>query len=551
MALQLLLAHADDHAPVVEESLPPACAAFAPRPLPGPLPPVLRHDGRDPADLATQRWGIVAPQGKEGDELLAWTASLRRAREDAQGAPARIYRVPAAMDEDAATRWIDEVYWDEETPEAHLPRYLLLLGGPESVSFALQSLLAGQTFVGRLGLASEAAYDAYVRKVLASERGPQVASARALFCAVDDGTAATAAAREGLIAPALNEARVRSAEGAFPAQSITDLGAEGRPSPRGFLSRLAEPSPTLLVTASHGLGAPRTGWASVAQQHALQGAVSFGPGPRVAAEDVLGKPFLPQGVWFFHACFSAGVPTISSYQHWLAQLKAQGAFPASLDRIADSLPKPGQPPFLSSLPQTLLGQADGPLAIVGQVDLAWTYAFEDLTASAKRARASRFHGVFRSFAEGGRAGIAHHQLLRFFPKAAVELSTLYDREARTGSPLDPESTLRRAHLWMLRNDLAGQVLLGDPAVRLPVAAEGANAAVARPAAQVASLLGFAPRSDDSSQMSPEKKQEAVRSLERGEDAARVAARLQVSEENLARWVEAYHRAGLAALKKTS
>ena len=32
----------------------------------------------------------------------------------------------------------------------------------------------------------------------------------------------------------------------------------------------------------------------------------------------------------------------------------------------------------------------------------------------------------------------------------------------------PAEVLHRAHLWMTRHDLAGYILLGDPAVRLPI-----------------------------------------------------------------------------------
>jgi hypothetical protein len=49
------------------------------------------------------------------------------------------------------------------------------------------------------------------------------------------------------------------------------------------------------------------------------------------------------------------------------------------------------------------------------------------------------------------------------------LSTLYDAEARAESRPGPpraDRTTEKTHLWMLRNDLAGYILLGDPAVQM-------------------------------------------------------------------------------------
>jgi hypothetical protein len=59
--------------------------------------------------------------------------------------------------------------------------------------------------------------------------------------------------------------------------------------------------------------------------------------------------------------------------------------------------------------------------------------------------------------------------VRFFDQTNVELTALYDREAQARASNEPYAleAARLGHLWMLRQDLAAYVLLGDPAVRLP------------------------------------------------------------------------------------
>jgi hypothetical protein len=47
---------------------------------------------KDPDDLARQRWGVIAPEGKPGELTLDAMAPIIRHREHEQHATARIYR---------------------------------------------------------------------------------------------------------------------------------------------------------------------------------------------------------------------------------------------------------------------------------------------------------------------------------------------------------------------------------------------------------------------------------------------------------------------------
>lgn len=362
--------------------------------------------------------------------------------------------------------------------------------------------------MGRLACPTDAGYAAYVDKVLRWERAPSPeAQARALFFTVRDGTAATTIGHRALVSPSLERCRERQQQGAFPAREIHEIGYDGPEEARdAFLDRIARPDPTMLFTMSHGLGAPRGGWRSTDEQRAIQGAISLGSGMRITAEDVATRPFLPGGIWFFLACYGGGTPGASAYHHWLTRLRAASGFGGRVDAVLAGLPKPGDKPFIAALPQAALSNPEGPLALMAHIDLAWTYSFQDMDAGARN-RPSRFQGIFRALVDGARAGTSYQQLLRFLGETSVELSTMYDEEARretAGAAVNKDAARakQKANLWMLRQDLAGYVLLGDPAARLPLnRAAAAQKRAPRPAevrggseaAAATSLLGFAPQ----------------------------------------------------------
>ncbi|XYI00680.1 hypothetical protein ACMHYB_13340 [Sorangium sp. So ce1128] len=86
----------------------------------------------------------------------------------------------------------------------------------------------------------------------------------------------------------------------------------------------------MLLSVSHGLGRPRSGWASVDHQRALQGSLLVGAhgssAPLLTAEMLQSASFLPGGLWFCVACFGAGTPEQSAFYPWLSALARKGAY---------------------------------------------------------------------------------------------------------------------------------------------------------------------------------------------------------------------------------
>jgi len=121
------------------------------------------------------------------------------------------------------------------------------------------------------------------------------------------------------------------------------------------------------------------------------------------------------------------------------------------------------------LPQAALANPAGPLAVLGHLDLAWTYGF---SAAAKlgESRKSRLLAPLEKLVCGSRAGVALGRLMSEHGEANDDLMREYQLEKAAtleGRP-SPVSPTEQAHRWRLRNDLRGYVLLGDPAGRLPL-----------------------------------------------------------------------------------
>lgn len=540
----ILLVHDRDRRPVIPEPRSSEAAARqqvgADRPSRGYL-----WDERAGADeLPRQRWGVIAPEGAAGDRLLAAIAPLiARRREQCGGEPIAPLRVPPDMDAAAAMKWYKRYFEPGSVFRDKIPRYVLILGDLDQVSLELQQVVGATAFVGRLAFESADEYAAYAAKVLRAEDGPAATRPpRALLHAVEDGTTATESGRRVLCEPGAELLRGAGVE-------VGDLAREATPEE---LRRAARgETGGVLFTVSHGIGAPRGGWSSPAEQRRRQGAMSLGERGDLAGDALRGGAFVPGGLWFMFACFSAGTPATSAYTPWLELLAAHA--PGRIDpRVAlASLPPAGSPPFVAALPKAALASTDGPLAFIGHVDLAWTYAFRETHEGVSRAHPARFMAVLRAARDGARVGVAFRELYRYFEQTNTELSTL------DTSRLDAAAAQRRGALWMLRQDLAGYVLLGDPAVRLAGLGDAAPRPASAPAATTTAtpqarvdpraFIPFASTAPARARIDPAAVERAAARVILGEDASAVAAQLGLDAKELARAIEAYRKAGRRAI----
>jgi hypothetical protein len=328
-------------------------------------------------------------------------------------------------------------------------------------------------------------------------------------------------------------------QASFPGEVIIS-GDEADPHPDEFLAEARREAPGVLFSVSHGEGAPRGGWRSAAEQRARQGAMSFGrAGGHLEAEAIRGASFMPGGLWFMLACFGAGTPERSKYKRWLDALLAEGQFAGRPEVVLGSLPAPGVAPFIAALPKAALASPRGPLAFVGHVDLAWTYSFRELDSGKAQNRPTRFVQTLASVLRGDRVGVSFHELFRYFEQANTELTTLEDAEV--------DAPRRRAHLWMLRNDLAGYILLGDPAARLQLGPPEPPPVARTLQEEATSLFGFGVMPDVPAGPALSVIESAIGALLAGAALAEVATRHAIGESELREWFEKYRAAGRAAI----
>jgi len=423
----------------------------------------------DLSSLPDQRWGVVIGRGSEA--LLQALRPLIRRREEEQGGEARVFEVPEGIEDAGAARaWVEEVYLDPATEEADRPRYLLVVGSPKEVSLELQQALAQQAMVGRAcfvtprGEPLPDAYQAYAEKVSiqkeSSETGPHM-----MVHVSRDGTASMETAEVGLVRPLVAAMEKWQRRGLLAGSSLLPGSA---PSVEELIRPMRGQAASLLFTVSHGAGAPPGGFRSPEEQRSRQGNIVLPrdvPGQMIGARQVGVGPFLPGGVWFHFGCFGAGTPARSDYAPWLAELaRAHSIADGELLRVTASLPRPPEPSFIASLPQAALANPEGPLAFLGHVDLLFAYSFLDRGAPSPRG-AQRIVSAVEPLLRGRRAGAAHGLLMRGFRDVNNELARLTQEEVAKRASVDPAT---RAELFLLRNDLKSFVLLGDPAVRLPV-----------------------------------------------------------------------------------
>ena len=461
LPLHLLLRLAGSEAPLLREvdlerTQPPVSTPPAEEDA---LKGVLASLTRSSTSLPHQRWGLVVPEGTEGDALLTALAPLVRLREEQQGAAARVYRVPPNQDEAAALSWCNSHYEAEDVPLRERPRYLLIAGTPRSVSLSLQQALGERAYVGRIGFDPPAGYATYAEKVCRWARHPHAHQGKLRLLTVRDGTAATREGLRNLIKPCHASSTSLTQLEVIPREEA-GLAASNR---QAFLDALSvNEAPSVLMTVSHGVGVSRVDAPSAAWQRERQGNMDWGAGQEVGATEVRSKPFLPGGIWLYFACFGAGTPVHSDYFPWLDTLSRSTWAGYDAQSVLSTLASAQEGPFLSALTQAALANTEGPLAIMAHLDLAWSMSFMDPEGAFPN-RASRFFEPLLALDDGGRVGVAHFALQQHARNIAALLVL---RAKASRAPPDA----REAILWMMWRDLRNFVLLGDPACQLPVAA---------------------------------------------------------------------------------
>lgn len=406
----------------------------------------------DPRKLDSAGWGVVFPAAPrlgldELEKQLAPLLQLRRAQATTKGS--RLFRRLIYQRGDTKSTFMarHRVKQGPAHPD-RLPYYLLLVGGLDEIPAGFQYLLDVQYAVGRIAFDNLEDYGAYAHSVVSveTEQSHRVKPELAFVSVRNGGDRATRLSDAHLVQPLREVLELDR-----PDWTITQS-----PGAKHDLLELfsGDRAPALLFTASHGLSY-RCGHA---EQRDRQGAILCREWPghrhpvradhRFCADDLGDDANVHGLVAFLFGCYSAGTPRDDNFP------------PPPLRNHRQVAPQP----FVSKLAQRLLSHPRGSaLAVLGHFDRTWTCSF-----GAGESRGARhIESMVKYLLDGFPVGHAMDWLNERHAELASELTEALDerREPVSGSVEDP---LWLTHTWRAHADARNFVVLGDPAVRLPV-----------------------------------------------------------------------------------
>jgi hypothetical protein len=315
-----------------------------------------------------------------------------------------------------------------------VPYYLLVVGDPARIPYRFQYQLDVQYAVGRLHFDTPGEYAYYARSVVAAETAPTASAPRrlVLFGARNEDDRATELSATQLVVP------LAAALDGTKGWSVSTVVAEDATKARLRTLLGGVDTPSLLLTASHGMGFARGSPRQLADQGALPLPGLAGPAPApgpvgqelyFSADDVDPGARLAGLVAFHFACNGAGTP---EHDDFLSTALGRAASP-----VADR-------PFIARLPRRLLAhESGGALAVVGHVERAWSYSFSWMRLGEQ---IGTFKDMFRRLMAGQPVG---HAMDAFNMKyAELSEALLAEREEvelgrRPTRPCSPASGPRR------------------------------------------------------------------------------------------------------------
>ncbi|WP_433884588.1 hypothetical protein [Pseudomonas vranovensis] len=332
-----------------------------------------------------------------------------------------------------------------------VPYYLMIVADPQDIPFRFQYELAVSYAVGRIHFDHLQGYHNYARSVVAAQAAEVASTRRALFFGpCNEADAATRLSCALLVEPLAQQLAKLSLEHWQVEQCVADQATKAR-----LLGQLSGQPPSLLFTASHGMGFPCGDPRQLRHQGALL--CQDWPGPQqhrgaipadyyLSADDLDDHLCLAGSVMMHFCCYGAGTPLQDNFKH-----------------SNEALRQLASRPFLAALPMRALSlPAGAALAVIGHVERAWSYSFDWPGCGDDLAT---FKGTVQALMKGKRVGLAMDHFAMRHAEVAValngELDVLKD-------PIAKRDDLALGALWIASNDARNYVILGDPAVRLQV-----------------------------------------------------------------------------------
>ena len=368
-------------------------------------------------------------------------------------------------------KWIDKYLLLRKGEHKQPPKYVLIIGGPNSIPIEFQSRLSNEAFVGRIDFDDVKQVKAYAEKVKGIEESDKAfVNKEVAFFATDHGIS-----NSGVCYYPTHFSRFDVEKELVP--NVDRLNKGFKPNPlieadatkQNLRKSIQDSKPCLVYASSWGMFAPGE---SMDLQKKITGAICCQGDPeKVSYKDLLltaddissDAPFLEGGVFFQHSSFSYGAPAVSDLNQWISEAEKW------------EIPKQIAPTdFVAALPKKLVFHPKGPLAFIGHFDevLSYTYALgEDSHEEARPERLQPISKTIEHLLLGRPVGFALGDMNQRYHGLSIELADLsakLNKKNKSGAEKEkePDQLKRLSDLFLQWYEAKNYMIFGDPAVRL-------------------------------------------------------------------------------------
>ncbi|HUU47712.1 MAG TPA: hypothetical protein VMW55_02900 [Nitrosopumilaceae archaeon] len=378
-----------------------------------------------------------------------------------------------AQPEQFWTRWISDYRMQSRGQFREPPKYILIIGDPQSIPLGLQAKLSIVAFVGRLDFDDVNEIREYAEKIIRIENSDTgFVNREATFFTTDQGINSSGCydpthfSRFDVEKELIPNVDSLASKFELPNKFSTNKLTETDATKNELQHSIKDSTPGLVLTSSWGMCAPGE---NMALQKEFGGAICCQGNPDnipykdllFTAADVLPDPFLEGGVFIQQSSFSYGTPASSELHNWISK-EDNWQMPRQIAPTS----------FVSALPKKLIFHPKGPIAFIGHLDEMLSYTIaedEDFQMDDRPARMDSLSFAVENILRGTPIGYAFKKMKEEFSllnDSIVDVGAFLVNELGKGKDIEESKQKQFSDLMLQRHKTKNYMIFGDPAVRI-------------------------------------------------------------------------------------